>query len=303
MNFFKMVNKYKILILMILPAILYFGVFSYLPMFGAILAFKEYDYSLGILKSPWIGLKNFEFFFKSGQAFRVTRNTVLYNLAFIFLGHIAQVTVAILLSEIRNKRFKKTAQTCIFFPYFISWVVISSFVYNIFSYDYGVFNNLLRKFSMEPINVYAQAKYWPFILVILNIWKGLGYGTVVYMASISGIDTSMYEAAEIDGAGVLKRIWYITLPLLKPTMITMILIALGGVFRTGMDMFYTIIGNNGMLFNTTDVIDTFTFRALLFSNDIGMSSAVGLYQSVLCFVFIMLSNAVVKKFDEDSALF
>lgn len=302
-SFLSRVSKHKILLLMILPTLVYFLVFSYLPMFGIVLAFKKYDYALGILKSPFVGFENFKFFFKSGQAFVVTRNTFLYNIAFIFIGNFMQLIVAIFLTEIGSKKIRKTAQTAIFFPYFISWVIVGAFIYNIFSYDYGIVNNILRNLSLEPINVYAEPKYWPFIIVILDIWKGLGYGSVVYMATITGIDTSIYEAAEIDGANIMQRIWYITVPTLRSTMVTLILLALGRVFRGNMSMFYNLVGNNGLLYNYTDVIDTFTFRTLLFSNDIGMSSAVGFYQSVLCFVFIMLANKIVKKIDNDSALF
>ncbi|UKI35755.1 MAG: ABC transporter permease subunit [Clostridiales bacterium] len=176
-------------------------------------------------------------------------------------------------------------------------------MYNLFSFDYGLVNAVLKSLSIEPVNVYSEPKYWPFILVVLNTWKGLGYGSVVYMATITGIDTSIYEAAEIDGASIMKRIWHITIPSLRATMVTLVLLALGRVFRGNMTMFYSLVGNNGLLYNYTDVIDTFTFRTLLFSNDIGMSSAVGFYQSVLCFVFIMLANAVVKRIDSDSALF
>ncbi|MDD6482962.1 MAG: ABC transporter permease subunit [Clostridiales bacterium] len=302
-SFLHNVSKHKCLLLMILPALLYYFIFSYIPMFGVVLAFKKYDYALGILKSPFAGLENFEFFFKSGQAWTVTRNTFLYNIAFIALGNIMQLIVAIFLTEIGSKKVRKTAQTCIFFPYFISWVVVGAIVYNFFSFDYGVVNNVLSSLSIDPVNVYSEPKYWPFIIVFLDIWKGLGYGSIVYMATITGIDTSIYEAAEIDGANIMQRIWHITIPALRSTMITLVLLALGRVFRGNLTMFYSLIGNNGLLYNYTDVIDTFTFRTLLFSNDIGMSSAVGLYQSVLCFVFIMLANAVVKKIDDDSALF
>lgn len=301
--FLYKLSKYKILLLMILPTLLYYLIFSYLPMFGVILAFKKYDYSLGILKSPLVGLDNFKFFFKSGQAFVVTRNTFLYNVAFIFIGNAMQLITAIFLTEIGSKKVRKAAQTCIFFPHFISWVVVGAFIYNVFSFDYGILNTVLKSMSLSPVNVYTEPKYWPFIIVVLEVWKGLGYGSVVYMATITGIDTSIYEAAEIDGANIMQRIWYITVPTLRSTMITLVLLALGRVFRGSMDLFYNLVGNNGLLYNFTDVIDTFTFRTLLFSNDIGMSSAVGFYQSILCFVFIMLANTLVKKIDSDSALF
>ena len=302
-GFWGYIKKNKYLCIMILPVLLYFFVFSYLPMFGVVLAFKKYDYALGILKSPFIGWDNFKFFITSGQAALVTRNTFLYNLIFILAGNVAQLVIAIFLTEIRNKKYRKLTQTCIFFPYFISWVVIGAMLYNVLSYDYGLLNGILRKLSMEPINVYTEPKYWPFILVVLHTWKGIGYGSVIYMASITGIDTSIYEAAEIDGVSTVKRIWYITLPSLRPTMVTVILLAFGHVFKGNFQMFWNTVGSNGLLYNYTDVIDTFVFRSLLSSNDVGMSSAVGLYQSVLNFVFIMLVNAIVNKIDSDSALF
>lgn len=302
-SFMSSVSKYKVLLLMLLPTVLYFLIFNYLPMFGVILAFKKYDYALGILKSPFVGFENFEFFFKSGQAFVVTRNTFLYNIAFILVGNVMELVTAILLAEIGSKLFRKLSQTCIFFPYFISWVVVGAFAYSLFSFDYGVVNSIRSSLSFDPVNIYATPKYWPFIIVILNTWKSLGYGTVVYMATITGIDTSVYEAAEIDGAGIMQRIWHITVPCLRTTMITLILLALGHVFRGNFNIFYQLVGTNGLLYNATDVIDTFTFRTLMFSSDIGMSSAVGFYQSVLCFVFIILVNTLVKKADKDSALF
>ncbi|MBP3360885.1 MAG: sugar ABC transporter permease [Clostridia bacterium] len=295
--------RYRVLWLMAMPAIIYVLLFSYTPMAGIVLAFKKYDYASGIFKSPWCGLENFKFFFKSGQAAVVTRNTFLYNIAFIFLGNFLQMITAVFLSEMRNKYSKKLAQTCIFFPYFISWVVVGAFIYNIFSVDYGVLNNILKSMGAEPVNVYTQPRYWPFIITVIDLWKGVGYGSVVYLAAISGLDTSIYEAAEIDGASLVKRVYYITMPMLRSTMITLILLGLGRVFRGNFSMFYQLVGNNGVLYNHTDVIDTFVFRTLLSSNDIGMSAAVGLYQSVLCFVFIMMANGVIKKIDDSSALF
>jgi len=302
-TFFEKVFKYKTLLLMLLPVCLFYLVFAYFPMVGVILAFKQYDYQAGIFGSEWIGLSNFKFFFVSGQAWTVTRNTVLYNMAFITVNTVLQVSVAIILSEIKSKWYRKAAQTSIFFPYFISWVVVSGLVYNLFSYDYGVLNNLLKLFGQGPVNVYATPHVWPIIIVIFNAWKGVGYGSVVYLASITGMDTSIYEAAEIDGANIFQRIWYITLRGLVPTIITMVLLALGQVFRGNLDMFYQMVGSNGLLYNYTDVIDTFTFRTLFFSKEVGMSAAVGFYQSLMCFGFIMLMNMVVKKIDSDSALF
>ena len=302
-GFLHKLSKYKILLFMLLPAVIYYFVFQYLPMAGVILAFKSYDFGLGILKSPWVGLNNFKFFFESGQAVRVTINTVLYNLAFIVVGNIMQIAVAIFLSELANKKFVKFTQTSIFFPYFISWVIVSGIAYGLFSNEYGVINSFLRSAGKDPINFYTTPKVWPFILVAFNTWKGLGYGSVVYLAAISGMDTSVYEAAEIDGANIWQRIWYLTLRGLVPTVITMVLLSLGGIFRGNFAMFYQLIGDNGLLYNATDVIDTYTFRALFNTRDYGMSSAIGLYQSFLCFVFVVTVNKIVNKIDSDSALF
>lgn len=288
---------------MLLPAIIYVLIFSYLPMGGIILAFKKYNYAGGIFGSPWNGLKNFEFFFKSGQAFKVTRNTVLFNASFIVFNTILQISVAVLLSELRSRRFKKTAQSMMFLPYFISWVIVSVIAYNLLSNDYGFINNIIVSLGGKRINFYANSKYWYLILILFNVWKGIGYGSVLYLAAIMGIDTSIYEAAEIDGANVFQRIRRITLPSLMPTLIVLTLLSIGGIFRGNFDMFYNLIGSNGLLYNTTDVIDTFTFRALISSNDYGMAAASGLYQSVFCFITILLSNFLVKRYDKDYSLF
>lgn len=302
-SFLYKVKKYRVLLLMLLPAVLYYIIFHYIPMFGVVLAFKTYDFGLGILHSPWVGLENFKFFFQSGQAAIVTRNTVLYNLAFIAVGNIFQIVVAVFLSELKNRYFVKVTQTSIFFPYFISWVIVSGLAYGLFSNEYGLINSLLSSWGKEPFNFYTTPRVWPFILVAFNTWKGLGYGSVVYLAAISGMDTSIYEAAEIDGANIWQRIWYLTLRGLVPTIITLVLLSLGGIFRGNFAMFYQLVGDNGLLYNTTDVIDTFTFRALFNTKDYGMSSAIGLYQSFLCFAFVMIVNTAVKKIDSDSALF
>ena len=297
------VKKYRILLLMLLPAVLYTLLFAYLPMVGALMAFKDYNYADGIFHSPWCGQQNFKFFFSSGQALKITLNTLGYNLLFIVVGTALQVTVAILLSELKNVRFKKTAQSLMFLPYFISWVIVSVIAYNLLSYDSGMVNSLLSSWGMEKISFYEDASFWPAILVFFSVWKGIGYGSVMYLAAIMGIDTSMYEAAEIDGANVFQRIFKITLPCLLPTLITLLLLALGGIFRGNFDMFYNLIGTNGILYNATDVIDTFTFRALISSNDFGMASASGLYQSVFCFLTVVTVNKLVKKYNDSYALF
>lgn len=296
-------KKYKVLLLMLLPAVLYTVVFAYLPMCGVVLAFKDYNYADGMFKSPWCGLRNFKFFFQSGQALHVTVNTVLYNLLFIVVGNILQITVAIFLSELRGRRFKRIAQSVMFLPYFISWVIVSVIVYNLISYDYGLVNTMLQSLGLEKISFYENGKYWPWIITFFQSWKGIGYGSVMYLAAIMGIDASMNEAAEIDGANIFQRIWNITLPCLKPTVIILLLLALGGVFRGNFDMFYNLVGNNGLLYDVTDVIDTFTFRAMINNNDFGMAAAAGLYQSAFCLVTILGANWLVKKYDKEYSLF
>lgn len=302
-GFLKKLYRYRVFLLMLLPAIIYTLVFSYYPMTGIVMAFKKYNYADGIWGSPWCGVDNFKFFFQSGQAGLVTRNTVLYNVVFIALNTIFQIGVAIALTEIRNKHYRKTAQSLMFLPYFISWVIVGVMAFNIFSSDYGFMNRIITALGGEKISFYTEPKVWPFILVFFNVWKGIGYGSVMYLAAIMGIDTSIYEAAAIDGANVFQRIFHITIPSIMPTTIILLLLSVGGIFKGNFDMFYNLVGNNGLLYNYTDVIDTLTFRALISSNDFGMASAIGFFQSVLCFVTVVTVNAMVKKYDEDYALF
>jgi putative aldouronate transport system permease protein len=296
-------KKNKVLFLMLVPAVAYFLVFAYAPMVGSIVAFKEYNFSLGIFGSPWSGLVNFKFFFVSGQAAIVTRNTFLYNIMFMTTGNLLQIVVALFMSELLSRRFKKTAQSMLFLPYFISWVVVGAFMYNIFNYDVGIMNGLLKNFGAEPVDVYQRPGIWPWILGIANLWKGVGYGSILYLAAIMGLPIEIYEAATIDGANIFKRIRYITLPLLMPTLATLLLLSVGSIFRSNFDMFYQTVGENGQLYSVTDVIDTFVFRSLLRSFDFGMSSAAAFYQSFLCFITIMGVNGIVRKIDYDYALF
>lgn len=272
-------------------------------MAGIIIAFKHYDYAGGIFGSAWNGFDNFRFFFESGDAWRVTRNTALYNIAFIVVNNSLQIFAAIMLFEVGGKWFRKITQSALFLPYFISWVVVGAIAYNLLNYDIGTVNALLRGLGLEPIDIYNTPAYWPYILVLVSAWKGLGYGTVMYLAAITGIDTEQYEAAEIDGANIFQRIRKVTIPNLYPTIIILVLLAVGNIFRGDFGMFYNMIGNNGLLFSSTDVIDTFVFRSLITSNDIGMSAAAGVFQSVLGFATIMTVNYAVRKYDKDRALF
>lgn len=303
MKFFKKLYRYRILLLMLTPAIIYTLIFAYYPMSGIVLAFKKYNYAGGIWGSPWNGIENIKFFFKSGQATMVTRNTVLYNLVFILVNTVFQMAVAIFLTEIRNKHYRKTAQSLMFLPYFISWVIVGVMAFNIFSSDYGFLNRLITSLGGEKYPFYKKPEIWPFILIFFNAWKGIGYGSVMYLAAIMGIDTSIYEAAAIDGANVFQRIFRVTIPSIVPTMVILILLSVGGIFRGNFDMFYNLTGTNGLLFNYTDVIDTLSFRALISSNNFGMSAAIGLFQSTLCFITILIVNKLVSKYDKDYTLF
>ena len=298
-----MIAQNKTLLLMCVPAIVFFFVFSYMPMPGAYIAFTNFQYNKGIWASPFVGMQNFKFLFKSGQLGLLLRNTILYNLAFIVLGNVLQLTFAILLNEVQSKRYKKVTQSMMFLPYFISDVLVSLLVYNLLNYDYGFISNLVRALGGEMPKVYQMAGAWPIIIVLVNLWKGTGYGTVVYFAAITGMDSSMLEAAQIDGANGFQRIRYIILPTLKPTVVILFLFAIGGILKGNFGLFYNLVGNNSMLFGTTDIIETYVYRSMMNSFNFSQSSAVGLFQSVVGFFIVIGANAFVKKLDSDYALF
>ena len=301
-TFWQQVQKNKTLLYMLLPALLYVIIFSYIPMFGITIAFKNYNYNDGIMGSPWCGLQNFEYLKISGKLWALTRNTLLYNLAFIVFGVIFEVGFAIMLSEITKKTFKKVSQAFMFLPYFISWVVVSTVMLNIFGQN-GVLSNILTHFGIEDFSIYQQVKQWPVVMVGIRLWKQTGYGTVVYLAAIAGLSQEMFEAASIDGANIWQKIRYITIPGLKPTIFIMFLLSVGNIFRGDFGMFYQLVGNNQLLLETSDVIDTFVYRSLITTPNIGMSAAAGFYQSVLCFVTIVSVNWLVMKIDPDYTLF
>jgi putative aldouronate transport system permease protein len=295
--------NYRYLILMLIPGIAYYLIFSYVPMVGAIIAFKRYDYAGGFIGSPWVGLDNFRFLFINDQIWYAIRNTVLYNLIFIGTGLLLQISAAVAIAEITGKWFKKIAQSTLFLPYFISWVVVGAFIYNLFNPDYGFFNTMREAVGMESVDIFDKPFYWVGIIISFHAWKTLGYGTVLYLAAIAGIDQEMYEASKIDGANVFQKVWYITLPCLVPTAIILTLLNLGSVFRGDFSMYYQIVGENALVYSHTDVIDTFVTRALLNSHEMGMAAAAGLIQSVLCFVIIVIVNGSVRKIDRDYSLF
>jgi len=296
-------KKNRVLYGMLLPAILFYLVLSYLPMTGLVVAFKQFRYDKGLFMSPWIGTRNFDFFFLSGKAWIIVKNTVFYNAAFIVTGIVLQILIAVILAELGGKYVKKLIQTSLLFPYFISWVIVGIMAYNLLNFEFGSVNTLLKTFGLEPVDFYNREGFWKYVLVFFNNWKTVGFGSLVYFSVIVGIDPSIKEAAEIDGANIFQRIRRITLPSLTPATIILTLLAIGNIFRGNFDLFYQLIGNNGILFDATDVIDTYVFRSLIKSSDIGMSAAAGLFQSVMCFVVIMVTNYFVKKTNPDYSLF
>lgn len=288
---------------MALPGILYLIVNNYIPMAGIVLAFKNFNVRDGIWKSPWSGFDNFQYLFKTQDAWIITRNTVLYNAGFIIIGTLLAVFIAILLNEIHKKVFLKTYQTVILLPYLISIVVVSYIVYAFLSMDTGLANHLITWMGGKPILWYNEAKYWPFILTLVHCWKSFGYNTIIYYAVIVGIDTSLYEAAMVDGASTIRRIVHITLPSLKSTVIVMTILAIGRIFYSDFGLFYQVPMDSGAIYSATNVIDTYVYRALFNLGDYGMSSAASLYQSVVGFVLVVTANAVIRKIDSDNALF
>ncbi len=290
--------------LMFLPGVVYLFINSYIPMFGIQIAFRQYNAAQGVYGSPWCGFKNFEFLTRTKDAWIMIRNTVAYNVVFIVLGTILAVATAIILNEIRNKTAKQAYQTIILIPFLISMVIVSYLAYAFLSTSDGFINNsIIKLFGKAPVDWYNTAKYWPVILVIINVWKGLGYNMILYYATICGIDATLYEAAVVDGANRWQKIVHVTLPGLKSTIIILTLMALGGIFRSDFVLFYQVPLNSGPLINVTQTIDTYVYRGLIQNNNVGMSSAAGLYQSVVGFVLVVTANAIVRKIDNESSLF
>ena len=300
----NVLKEYWPLYLMMLPALLYLLINNYIPMAGMVIAFKKLNFAKGIWASPWAGLKNFKFLFASKDAWIITRNTLLYNVAFILVNMVVGIAIAILITEIRNTKLKKVYQSAILLPFLMSMVILSYIVYALLSAENGLVNNsILPLFHIDPIQWYQKPKYWPAVLIIANCWKGVGYGCLIYIASLIGIDPSFYEAARLDGASKWQEITKITLPSLVPTIITLLLLSIGRIFYSDFGLFYQVPMNSGVLFPTTNVIDTYVYRALIEQGNISMSSAAGVYQSLVGFCVVMLSNWIVRKVDKDQALF
>lgn len=296
-------KRYRILTLMTLPALAYLFINCYLPMPGLYIAFKQINYTKGLWNSPWVGLDNFRYLFSTSDAWLITRNTVLYNVVFIVLRTTLAVAIAILMSEIGGRILSRVYQTSLIAPAMVSTAIVGYCVYGFLSPGYGYMNKILEALGMQRVNWYINADPWPVILAIVHIWKEVGYASIVYLASVVGIDRSYYEAAIVDGASRWNRIRYITIPMIKPTIITMVLLSIGGVFHADFGLFYQVPMGSGALLDTTNVIDTYVFRALMGSGDIGKSAAAGLYQSVVGFILVMISNYITRKISEEHALF
>jgi len=299
----KELAKNKVLYLMLLPGLLVLLVNNYLPMFGIVIAFKDYNYAKGFWKSDWVGFNNFEYLFNSKAAFLITRNTILYNVAFIVIAATVAVVLAIIFNELLNRRMSKFYQSVMFLPYFFSWVVISYLVFALLSSDMGFVNKMLIKNGMQPVEWYVDPRFWPLVIILVNTWKWTGYDSIIYLAAIIGFDKSLYEAAAVDGASRFQQITKVMVPMLMPVITILTLIKVGRIFFTDFGLFFNIPRNSGPLYDVTNVIETYVFRALRQTGDIGMASAAGFYQAVVGFIVVLTANYIVRKIDKDSSLF
>jgi putative aldouronate transport system permease protein len=289
--------------LLALPAMACLFIFNYLPMAGIVIAFKRFRVNLGFLRSPWVGLDNFRFFFESQDAWRITRNTLGYNAIFIILGLVVSVAFALMLFELTNRMVLKVYQTVFFFPYFLSWVVVGYVLYAFLDMQYGLLNGLLKTVGVEQIQWYLSPKYWPPILIIMNLWKTIGYFSVIYYAGLMGIDKELYEACVIDGANKWQTIAHISVPLLSPLIVAMVILQIGRIFYADFGLFYNLPRDIGTLYPSTDVIDTYVYRSLRVTGEIGIASAANFYQALVGFVLVIVSNGVVRRINPDHALF
>ena len=290
--------------LMVLPGLVYLIINNYIPMFGILIAFKKMNYKKGIFGSDWVGLNNFKYLFKTKDAWSITRNTLMYNVAFFIIGTVLAIFLAIMINELASKKASKLYQTVILLPFLMSWVVVSYLVFAFLSSENGLVNHsIMPLLGKEPVNWYGDKKYWPFILVLVNTWKGIGYSMIIYISSLVGISQDYYEAATIDGASKGQQIRYITLPLLKPTVITLFIMSVGQIFRSDFGLFYQVTRNSGLLYDYTRTIDVYVYQALMKNSDYAMSSAASVYQSVVGFVLIVTANKIVKRYQASMALF
>jgi len=291
------------LTMLALPAIIWFLIFSYAPMAGSLIAFKDYKPKLGFFESEWVWFDNFRYLFESNDAVRIVSNTLFYNFVSIFLVAAVSVFVAILMDIVSKKYFLKIYQSMLFLPRFVSWVVVGYIGFALFDYDLGVMNELNEIAGNEPINWYMSPEYWRTILLSANVWKSVGYTSLIYYGAILGIDSEVYEAADIDGATFRQRIFRITIPLIKPTIIMMMIMSVGNIMRADFGLFYYVPNNTGALYETTDVLDTYVYRAMRTLGDFSTSAAVSFFQSVIGLILVVTCNKIVKKIDEDCSLF
>ncbi|MBO9604875.1 MAG: sugar ABC transporter permease [Paenibacillaceae bacterium] len=289
---------------MLLPAAAIVLINNYLPMAGVLIAFKNVNYAVGMLHSPWIGFDNFKYLFSTEKAWIITRNTLAYNAVFIVLNLVVAVGFAIMFNEMRSKLLSKFHQSAMFLPFFLSMVVVGCLVYAFLGPEHGYFNTkLFPALGWKPVEWYSDPKYWPVLLPIVNVWKNIGYYTVIYMAAIIGIDNEYYEAALIDGASKFRQIARITIPLIMPVIVVMTLLQIGRIFYADFGLFFQVTRNAGAIYPTTQVIDTYVYQTFLAMGDIGMSSAAGLYQAIVGFVLVLGSNLLVRRVSKDNALF
>ncbi len=296
-------KKNWMLYLLALPAVAVVFVVSYMPMPGIILAFKNFKPGPGIWGSEWTGLKNFEFLFNSGIAWQIIRNTLLLNFLFIIAAQVCSLTMASMINEIYHRYVAKVFQSALFFPHFVSWVLVGYFTYAFLNADNGFVNSVLVQLKLDPVNWYGEPTYWIPILVFLSVWKGLGYFTIIYLAGMLGINPEYFESARIDGASKLQEIWYINLPLIRPLVIINVLLAIGRIFYANFDFIWNVTRDTGMLLETTNVIDTFIFRSLTAVGNFNLAAAAGFFQAIAGFILVLLANWAVRKFDKDQALF
>ncbi len=300
----RKIKQFIPLYFMMLPGIIYVIINNYIPMLGLRIAFKKYNYAKGITGSKFVGFKNFEFLFTTKDAFVITRNTLCYNAVFILLGTVLAITVAILLNEIRRVMLKKFYQTIILIPFLISMVVVSYLVYAFLNTDTGFINNsILKPLGLNAISWYSSPQYWPVILVLVHLWKGFGYTSIIYFAALVSVDKGYFEAAAIDGASKWRQIRHITLPFLKPTIIILTLMSIGRIFYSDFGLFYQVPMNSGLLIDATNTIDTYVYRGLITLNNVSMASAAGFFQSIVGFLLVLTANLIVKKVSEENALF
>ena len=301
--FIRRMSRYKALLAMAVPGLFIVFVFSYLPMVGIVIAFEKFSFEKGLFGSPWVGFENFYYLFATADAWRITYNTLFLNALFIVCTLIVSLIFALLFNEVRSRWALRFYQSVIFYPFFISWVIVGYFVFGLLSNEKGVVNSWLVQWGLSPVSWYTSPEYWPAILVIVYIWKNTGYFSVIYLAGMLGINSEYYEASKIDGANRLQQVYYITLPLIMPLIVIMTLLQIGRIFYADFGLFYNVTRDSGLLYSTTDVIDTYVYRSLRVVGDLGMASAAGFYQAVVSFVLVVTANWLVRVYDKDKALF